>query len=1238
MKNPRQKRNDAIFDVIDSKLPVLPNIKMSSILSVETDVQRTPYVETYDKGLGHMQLMQEKLTNGRKVCCPDSIDVSHLSSSVKDRKQEEEEHKSLPASKNSQSFIFNAYQKENHELIKTDEDLKHPGSINIQGQPQRHFTQTILKSASCPVFDQCQFGNPERYARFYPPKSGEAKIDATFSSRECVVPSDANNQEEQTGGIKKKKTMTFNHCMSAFSTSKRKRNIQQCSDMKTLVNTKCRILKAKKPSISHMLNIKGGASPNHRKESGCNLTTKMKEVEQGKKMADEMSSFMTIPPDNSRHNKVEREKDRSGEKRLSSNQVKQVISLHKGNITSDDTKETNLQGEEEEESEQETLKVVPQHGKCFLFCSDQEKELDLHKLESKGSGKTLFVTGQDIPRQMQPTDLLQVQEPKKSHQAQNGTICTTNSKLPLINSKESLVGQFLIDTVNCGIPNIRKLTGKLCSHGEEEMPGCNENQQAAVLESSGISTLGPSESKRQRKTFPYTALKSKMSSKCVIMKARKTRISQIFNIPGNGHLKNLPLKQLKPMIIDFLVHMEYFEVLEDLSAERKEGSTQELPAMVLESLNLSTLALPTSKKKYLKHIGKRNKMSLKCLTLKAKNALISQTFNITKCGIPLHRRQFKRNFKLMVEESIPVADITLSTISSAMPISLDINVNDRIKVEADMPWKMRFSHELQQREQSPDGERTSWASSNDKRGNASNNTNKIKVQGREAALNAPHFGFNTQKMKETHFVNSDLELKNSARKTIPDSFTIARELQQQALCTQHVLYSISHSILNLLPFEMLPKTTKTQPELKDTRSPKVSSPTPGQSVSAPFTVTAQRGIPFEKSPRRKLDSSIPVGKIRLQKDLPEFLNFSMPASADFKGQRNVAQIPKSRSGKAQMVLKSIKITKSGALSHGKQWDGILENMAKEISLGMSNMFINTSLSPTPVSPAIKLHRKVTAKKGPLRKKSNIRRGWKLGERKQNKGERLCTCFCNKWSVSNTTLESRWQSEDNGILFKAGLPFLNRVGSRKDQSMLIAEQEVQPQTLVSENISASIYSPLMIPLQMEKLKKNIPPQNNILHRTGGKISCPKSGKAICNDFLIDETEYSTISDGSPARKLDVHSSVSLQPKEKEEGTDTRKAITYTGDQNIPPPKKSRNSVLGHPNDEISRREVGGHTANKYEELQRDSLTMSMASVLFESKRKEKVLEFPVHKWMKKSLELKDPLYFHEWFQHYQMQRK
>ncbi|XP_054575909.1 leucine-rich repeat transmembrane protein CCDC168 [Eptesicus fuscus] len=1201
MKNPQQKKNvaDAFWDVIHSKLPILPNTKMNSILNVEADLQRKTR-------LGHSQLMQEKLPNEQKVCC--SINVGGLSSSGKDGKEGGGECESLLASKKSQGFIFNAYQKENHELVKTDEELKQPGNINIQVKLQIHLPQTLLDSASCPIFDQFQFGKPERYAKFSPPKSGEATTDAIFSAKECVVPSDANHQRELTAGIERKKTVTFGSCMSAFSISKRKRNFKQYSDMKTLVRPKCGILKAKKPSISYILNIKSGASPKHRKELGCNWTTKMEEVDQGKEMADKMSSFMTITPDVNMCSKTEREKDMLGTKRLRSKQVKQALSPHEENVTSDDTKETSLR--EEEESEQETLlKGVLEQGKYFIVCSGQKEEFDHHKSEKEGSGRIPFVTEQDVPQQMQPADPMQVEEPEKSHQTQNGTICTAKSKLPLINSEESLRGQVFIDTMEGGMPSNGSHLGELYSHGKEERPEFNKNQQATVLQSLAVSTPDPPESKRQRKTFMGTTLKCKMNSKCAIMKTRKTPISQIFNIPGNGCQKNVPSKTLKSRIFDFLVDIKYSEVLEDPTAERKEGLAQELPATMPDPLGLSTLAVPTPKRKYLKCSGKRNKTSPKCITLKAKNALISQTFNITKRGTPSHRRQFECNFKVMMGKCIPVADIILNAFSSAMPISFDMNVNNRIKVEIDEPWKMGFSHELPQQEQSPDGEQACCASSSNKRGSASNSTKKAKIPGGEAARwNTPHFSFNAPEMTEPLFVYPDGERMNSAREKVPESFATAQELQQQTLFTQRVLHPIPHSILNVLPFEKLPKRTQTQTGLKDTKSPTVLSPMPGKSIGESFMDTAQSGIPFGKSPRKELASSIPEREIRLRKDLParnlEFSHFSAPASSDFKRQRNAAQIPKSRTGKAQMVSKTMNITRSDALSHREQQDPILENMAQQISLGRSCMFINTFLSSTPVSPAIKNHKKEKSKKGPLRKKSSITRGWEQGERKQDKGERLSTNSCNKWSTFKNILESIWQNEkkkqDNEILSKAGLPLLSSVEHRKDQNMFIAEQEAQQQTLCSENTSETACSPQMIPFQTEKLQKTMPPQKDTRHRIGEKILCPKSEKARFDYLLAEGTEYSITSGGSPTKKLDVHRSGFLHSKGEKKDIEAQKVI---------PPTKSGNSVLGDPCDESSRRKVGGHIAKKYEDLQRDLLTRSTTSVLSESKRQKEVFKFP-----------------------------
>nr|XP_044635664.1 LOW QUALITY PROTEIN: coiled-coil domain-containing protein 168 [Equus asinus] len=1217
MKNPQQNKNvtDALLDIIHFNMLILP-IKMNSRLNVETDRQKII-------SLGQMQLMQEKSPNGRKLCSPGSIDMSGLPNGVKDGKAVEGEHEALPVPENNQGFVFNAYQKKNYELVKSDEELKQPGSKNIQVQPQIHFTQTILGSASCPILDQFQFGKLESYARYSRPKSKEGKTDKIiFSARECGVPSGANHQKEQAGGIEKKETVTSDFCLPTLSTSKSKRNFKQYSDMKTLVNLKCGISKAKKPSISCILNIKGGANPNHRKELGCNLTTKMNKVDQGKKMADSMYSFMTFTPDINMYSKAEREKDILEEKRLSSKQVKQAVSPQGGNITLDDTKETNNQDKEEEESEQEMLlKVILQHSQHFVFFSGQREKLDLQKSENQGSRKILFVIEQDVPQQMQPTDPMQVKTAKKSLQTQNGTTCSVNSQLPLLESKTSLIGQALIDTMRHGVPSNGSHTGEWYSCSKEEKAECKNDPQANALESLHVSTPDLPESKRQRKTFTCRTIKSKMSPKCVIMKAQKAPISQIFNISGNGCLKNLPPKTLKSQIIDFLIYIKFSGVLDDLTVERKEGLAQKLPAMILESLDLSTLALPVSKRRRdnLKLMGKRNKMNLKCVALKAKKAPISQTFNIMKCGTSSHRRQSECNCKTVMKQGKPVSDIILKAISSPMPVSLDMEIHNRTQAETNMLWKTRLSHEQQQQEQSSGGERAWCACSRDKRGSASNGIKKVKAPGREAALqNSRHFSLNAHKRKMSRFVKSDLELKNSVRKNIPESLTITQELQQQILFIQSVLHSVSCCLLNSFPFEKLPKRTKTQKGLKHTRRSVILSPLPGKSVSESLIVTARSDIPSEKGSRKELAGSILKGKMKLQKALQarslESFDFSMPASSELKGQRNAAQIPKSRTGKAQMasVLKAISITRSGALRHGKEQDHILENMAKEISQGMSNILMHTFLSPTPASPAINTHKKVKAEEGSFRKKSNII------QLKPDDRKRLYTSSVNKWSISSNMSESRWQNEKekegNEVLFEAGLQFLNSTGSRKDRNMLITEQEVQQEMLVSENPLESICSPLMIPFQTQELKKNISPQKDILYRIGGKILCPKSGKATFDDLLTDETKCSTISDGNSTEKLDVHSAVSLQLEEEEENIKTQKGIKYIVDQSIPP-TKSENSVLGGPCDENSRRKVGGHIAKKHKELQRDLLTMSMTSVLCESKRQEKLFKFPEGKALK-----------------------
>ncbi|XP_061290362.1 leucine-rich repeat transmembrane protein CCDC168 [Bos javanicus] len=1174
MKNLQQNKNkgDVCSPVILSRVPVLLNTKMNIGLNMETDTQRITRLD-------HTQ-MQEKSPNERKVCCPASIDMSSLPNSVKDRKEEGAGEQDIPIPESGQSFILSIYQEEDHDLIKSDEGQKQIGSINIQVQPQTHFAESILSSASCPTLDPFPLRKLESNARFFPPTSGEAKFDEKiFSAREGGVPSEANHQKEQAGGTEKEEKVTLDFCMAALSLSKGKRNFKQYSDMKILMNPKDGILKAKKPPISHMLNIKGGARRNRRKELGYNLTTKMGQVGQSTKMADGRDSLLNIIPAINRYSDREGQKDMLEEKRLSSEQVKQNIPPHEGNVTPDDPEEGDLQNEE---SEQEMLlKVISQHSQHFILCSDQMKELELHKPGNKGCGETLFSTKQDIPQHIQPEDPVQTTQPKRSQQTQNGTVWSASSNLPLLKSNESLTGQVVIDTMKCDIQSDESCTGELDDHGKEEKSEFKKYLQAPVPESSATATPDPPEPKQGRRTFTCRALRSKMSPKCVIMKARKAPMSQIFNIPGNGCLKTLPSKTLRSQIIEFLIEIKSSGALEDVTAERKEGGTQELLATMQEFWDAATLALPVSKRErnHSELTDKINKMSPKCITLKAKKTPISKTLNVTKRGAPSRGRQFEGKFKTVRKQGQSLAATTPKATSSPKSVSLDMKVHNRTKVETDMPGKMRFHPEIQQQGHWSGGRGAGCPYSRAKRENV---RKELKGHsGAAAPRNFQHLTSRAHHMKEARFVKSDLKQKYSARGKIPESRTIAEELQQQTFFTQTVLRSVSSSILNSLPSEKAPKRTKTQ------RS-RILSPATEKSLGESLAVKASSDVLSETDPTKELAGSSPEGKKELQTDLQgralQSFGISRPDSSEIKGLRNVALIPTSRTGEAQMasVWKTTGTTSPSAPSHGKELVYTFDNMAKELSQSMSNIFMNTSFSPTPVSPATKTHKKRKAKKDP------VEVSIKPEDRKR---------LCKRCSSLGTTSQSRQQNE------REGKEVAFNTESRKDENMLITEQDMQQQKLVSENILESTCS-LIIPFQTEKVK-NIPPYTNILHRKSEKISCVKRGKAIFNGLLIDEEVFRT-----PTRRLDASSPAPLQPEE-EKDIKTQKVTEYTADQNIPLPK-SGISVLGDSCNESSRRKVSGSIVKKHKELQRDLLTISTTSVLSESRRQKKALKFPEQK--------------------------
>ncbi|XP_053419280.1 leucine-rich repeat transmembrane protein CCDC168 [Nycticebus coucang] len=502
------------------------------------------------------------------------------------------------------------------------------------------------------------------------------------------------------------------------------------------------------------------------------------------------------------------------------------------------------------------------------------------------------------------------------------------------------------------------------------------------------------------------------------------------------------------------------------------------------------------------------------------------------------------------------------------------------------------SHKQQQKEQSTD-EETAWCTDPSDQVSASDGTKDVKDKGGRTTR---HRSFNTYKIKDLTLVKSNLELRKSASKNIPE----AQKMQQQTLATQRVLNSISRFILNSLSFQKSMKRTKPPKCIGDTGSLDISSSMPVKSISESLILATQSDVPSERGPSKEIISSIPERETRLQKDLqvrtPESFDFSIPVSSDFEGQNNAAEALKSVTEKAQIPssFEIINVTRRSGLTYRKKQESSSENMAKVICKGVSNTFANT-FSPTKLSNCIKILKKA---KSPLRKTSY------LTQLKQDEGKRWDTYPSNKQGISSNTLEARWQNEEERegkeVSSATGL---NSTAGTKTLSLLIPEQEAQQQRLVLENILESVCSPLS-PFQTKKLKKLLP-RKHTLRDIGGEILYPRSEKATPGSLLIDEI------DGSPTKELDVPGVVTLQLEGVKENVNTQKIIKCTVDQNIQP-TKSGNSVFGGPCDKKSKRKLGGDVTKKHEELQRDLLTMSMMSALSDSTKQKRVYKFPERK--------------------------
>lgn len=230
-----------------------------------------------------------------------------------------------------------------------------------------------------------------------------------------------------------------------------------------------------------------------------------------------------------------------------------------------------------------------------------------------------------------------------------------------------------------------------------------------------------------------------MSPKCVVMKARKAPVSQIFNIPGNGCLKNLPSKALRSQIIEFLIEIKSWGAIEDVTAERKEGGAQELLEQCWSSGRQPHLALPVSKREKPPELTDNiNKMRPKCITLKAKKTPISKTFNVTKVV-----RQAVGNLKASSNheeqgQSSGSSHAKGHFLSHAASTGT-MKVHNRTKVETDMPGKTRFHPELQRQGHWPDGGGAPCPHSRAVEGKGQEGTQRPRWRSNASEFPAPHF-------------------------------------------------------------------------------------------------------------------------------------------------------------------------------------------------------------------------------------------------------------------------------------------------------------------------------------------------------------------------------------------------------------------------------------------------------------------------------------------------------------------
>ncbi|XP_052047798.1 leucine-rich repeat transmembrane protein CCDC168 [Apodemus sylvaticus] len=677
IKNSQQRTNiaAACLDIVPSKVHILPNKNISSS-ELWTEKQRI-------RTLGHLQLMQEKSSNGRNVHYPGSADTSSFSSMKNFEEEGTEKPEDILISKSSPCLIFGMNQEKYHNLFRSDKELNQLGRTTTQVQPQS-LTEAILCSATCPIPDEFQLEKLEAYFSASPLKFGESK-DNALSERECDLFNERQHNEH-TGDSEKE---------------------------------------AKELSVSYI-------NPNHGGEMKC-YSTKMKHTYQEKKIVDETSSSKNVAPDINMSINIE--KDLLSKKVPCFMQMKEIL-CDKGKVTSDDIKEIDIQDKEKKQNDDDTLSMsFPQHSQHFVFYSHPSRDPNSHKVVKQRGTDILFIVEQDVTQQSQSAD-----------KTREYDMYTSISKPQSLKSEESQIDVVKTDRTKYHSPDDRTQAQELNSWDRLDRNELKNYLQATISESLNLSTLDIQRSKRQSKVFTYKALQGKMRSTGITMKGRKAFVSKVLTIPQCGHRKNLLPKTLKSQISELLIYSGVLPdslniiILEDPTSEKNKRLTQNLAAIKLETMSLST---PTCKEsKNLKFMDKGDEMNTNYLTVKASKASISQTPVTAGCGTPK-----------------PVAVSSLNAILSPMPVPLDVSTCNGLK-DRDIMWTTKSSRELHN--QSVHEERSCHAHSTDKDA-TSNGTKDIKSQDeKENPLSSQHFNFSSQNMAGPNSVKSDLQLIDSA--------------------------------------------------------------------------------------------------------------------------------------------------------------------------------------------------------------------------------------------------------------------------------------------------------------------------------------------------------------------------------------------------------------------------------------------------------------------------------------------